>query len=135
VNARLTVAVISTLLEETALVVVVKLLLPRLGIILPLPDLILLMLAWLAFSVFIYRLGSRALLGKPVGGLSSMVGSKGVVTSPLVPEGMVRIKGELWKAKSAGDRIDAGEAVIVVGQDGLKLVVKNISAEELKEMK
>jgi membrane-bound ClpP family serine protease len=37
---------------------------------------------------------------------------------------MVRIRGELWKAKSAGRKINAGEEVTVVGQRGLKLIVE-----------
>ncbi len=131
-TARLIFAIISTLLEEIALVVIVLWGLPRLDIEIPLPGLIALMVAWLAFSVFTYRMGSRALKRKPVVGLSDMLGSKGKVVSPLVPEGLIKIKGELWVAKSAGKRIDAGEEIIVVGQDGLKLIVRKGSPDNLK---
>jgi len=98
--------------------------LPRLGIHLPLIGLIALMAALAAFEVITYRIGSRALKRKPVAGLSSMVGSKGKVVSPLDPEGLVKIKGELWQSSSGGRRINTGEEVIVVGQDGLKLIVR-----------
>jgi len=37
---------------------------------------------------------------------------------------MVRIRGETWKAKSAGRKIEAGAIVTVVGQKGLKLIVE-----------
>jgi membrane-bound serine protease (ClpP class) len=121
---RLIVAILSTLLEEAALAALLLWGLPQLGIHLPLPVLILLMAALLAYAVITYRLGSRALRKKPVAGLSDMVGSQGKVVSPLDPQGVVRIKGELWKATSAAGRIDTGEEVTVVRQEGLKLIVR-----------
>jgi len=109
--------------------------LPKLGIHIPPAGLIALMAAWGAFSVITYRMGSRALRRKPVVGLPGMVGSKGEVVSPLVPEGLIRIKGELWIAKSAGSKIDAGEEVTVVAQDGLKLIVRKSNVSEPKGTK
>ena len=132
-TARLILAIFSTLLEEAALVVIVLWGLPRLGIHnFPLAGLIALMVAWLALSVFTYQMGSRALRRKPVVGLPAMVGNKGKVVSPLAPEGLIKIKGELWVAKSDGTRIDVGEEIIVVGQDGLKLMVRKGSPSNLK---
>ncbi len=122
-SARLVLAIISTLLEETALAVIVLLGLPQLGTRIPVAGLIALMVVWGAYSVIIYRMGSRALRRKPLIGLPDMVGSKGEVVSPLAPEGLVKIKGELWIAKSASGEIDPEGEVIVVEQDGLKLVV------------
>ena len=126
-RARLVLAIISTLLEEAALVAIVLWALPRIDIRIPLPGLIALMVAWGAYSVTVYRIGSRALRKKVVINLPDMVGSKGKVVSPLAPEGMVRIKGELWVAKSAGGEIEPGGEVIVVGQDSLKLMVREVS--------
>ena len=131
-SGRLVLAIISTLLEETALAVIVLLGLPHLGIRIPLAGLIVLMAVWGTFSVFTYRMGSRALRRKPLVGLPDMVGSKGKVVSPLAPEGLVRIKGELWVAKSASGEMNSGGEVIVVGQDGLKLVVRKSSTGDLK---
>ncbi len=106
--------------------------LPLLGIRIPLAGLIALMVAWGAWSVITYRMGSRALRRKPVQGLTVMLGSEGEVVSPLIPEGMVRIKGELWVAKSASETMDTGEKVTVVGQDGLKLIVRKLSPSDLE---
>ena len=131
-SGRLVLAIISTLLEETALAVIVLLGLPQLGIGIPLAGLIGLMAAWGAFSVITYRMGSRALRRKPLVGLPDMVGSKGKVVSPLAPEGLVRIRGELWVAQSESGEMNAGGEVIVVGQDGLKLVVRRSSTGDLK---
>jgi len=122
-TGRLIMAIISTLLEETAIAVIVLLGLPQLGIRIPLAGLIALMAAWGVFSVFTYRMGSRALARKPVISLP-VTGSHGRVVSRLAPEGLVRIESELWVAKSAGAEIDVGTEVIVLEQDGLKLVVR-----------
>ena len=125
-------AIFSTLLEEAALVVIVLWGLPKLGIEIPLAGLIALMVVWGVISVIIYRMGSRALRKKPVVDLLPMIGSRGEVVSPLALDGQVRIKGELWQATSAGERIDAGEEVIVVDQDGLKLIVRKINNSDLE---
>jgi len=131
-TARLIFAIFSTLLEEAALVVIVFWGLPELGIHIPLPGLIVLMAAWGAYSVITYRIGSRALRKKAVAGLPAMVGTKGKVVSRLAPKGMVRIKGELWGATSSGTNVDVGEEVVVVGQDGLRLVVDKNSSGSSK---
>jgi len=129
-KVRLVFAVISTLLEEAALVVVVLWGLPQLGIEIPIPGLIVLMVVWGGFAVFTYRMGSRALKRKPVIGLPIMVGSRGKVVRQLAPDGIVRIKSELWEAKSTHGDIDAGEEIIVVGHDGLKVTVSRPGVQE-----
>jgi len=125
-------AIISTLFEETAIAVIVLLGLPQLGIRIPLAGLIALMAAWGVFSVFTYRMGSRALARKPIIRLP-VTGSHGRVVSRLAPEGLVRIESELWVAKSAGAEIDVGTEVIVLEQDGLKLVVDKSSSLKANE--
>ncbi len=117
-------AIVSTLLEEAAIAVVALVGLPQLGIEVPLWLLVVIMAAWAALAVFTYRMGSRALRRKPVAGLPSVVGSPGTVVSPLAPEGLVRVGGELWVAKASGGRIDAGEEVIVVAQNRTRLTVR-----------
>ena len=125
---RLILAIISTLLEEVALVAIVLWALPEIDIHIPLPGLIAMMVAWLTYSVTMYRIGSRALRRKPVISLPHMAGSKGKVVNSLVPEGLVRVRGELWIAKSAGGEIEPGKEVTVVSQDGLRLVVRESGA-------
>ncbi len=128
-SGRLVLAVLSTLMEEAALVVVVLWGLPRVGMQMHLAGLIALMVIWGTISVFTYRMGSRALRRKPIDGLPHMVGCKSKVVSALDPDGLVKIKGELWMAKSDGGRIDIGEAVTVVDQEGLKLSVRKSSGD------
>ena len=129
-TGRLVLGIISTILEEAAIVAIVRWGLPEIGVDIPLWGLIILMVVWLAYSVATYRIGSRALRRKPVVGLPDMVGSKAKVVSPLAPEGLVRIRGELWVAKSAGGEMELGREVIVVGQDSLKLVVRESHATD-----
>jgi len=132
-NVRLIFAIISTVLEEAALVAVALWGLPQIGIEIPLPGLILLMVVWGGLAVFTYQMGSRALKKKPVIGLPDMVGSRGKVVRQLAPDGIVRIKSELWEAKSAHGNIDAGEEVIVVGHEGLRVVVSKTGVGGEKE--
>jgi membrane-bound ClpP family serine protease len=123
-TTRRILAILSTLLEEIALAAIILWGLPRLGIHIPLAGVIALMAALAAYAVITYRLGSKALGKKPLVGLPDMVGSQGKVVTPLDPQGLVRIKGELWESTSADRRINTGEEVIVVGQDRLKLTVR-----------
>ena len=121
---RLIIAIVTTLAEEAALAAVVLWLLPKIDVHLPLFVLIIIMLAWAAYAIITYRMGTRALKRKLMVGLPDMVGARGKVVSDLAPEGVVRIKGELWDSKADGRRINAGVWVTVVGQEGLKLIVR-----------
>jgi membrane-bound ClpP family serine protease len=123
-TGRLIIAIVTTLIEEAALAAVVLWGLPRLGINLHVGVLIALMAALAAYAITTYHLGSRALKRKPVVGLPDMVGARGKTVSDLAPEGTVMIKGELWDSKAEGRRINAGVKVTVVGQEGLKLIVR-----------
>ena len=123
-SPRLILAIFSTLLEEAALVVLVLWGLPQAGVVMPLAGLIVLMVAWIGFSVFTYQMGSRA-LRRPVVDLPIAVGSKCKVIRRLEPEGIVGIKGEIWEAQSIHGDVDAGEKVFVLGNDGLKLIVSH----------
>lgn len=130
ISTRLVLAVFSILLEEVLLVMAVLWGLPYLGIYIPVPGLIALMVAMVVYSVISYRLVSRSLKKRPVIGLPAMIGSNAKVIHPLDPEGLVKIKDELWQAKSKDNKIDAGEVVTVIGQDGLVLIVQRDVTDE-----
>jgi len=129
-TGRLVLAIISTFIEEGAIVAIVRWGLPQINVHIPLWGLIVVMALWLTYSVTIYRKGSQALRQKQLVGLPDMIGTKGKVVSPLAPEGLVRIKGELWVARSASDEMESGGEIIVVEQDRLKLVVRAKSATD-----
>lgn len=58
-----------------------------------------------------------------------LAGATGVATSPLVPDGTVRVLNEEWSAEAEGEGIGAGEAIEVVGREGLKLRVRRVKTE------
>jgi membrane-bound serine protease (ClpP class) len=123
-TARLILAIISTALEETAIWVIWRWLLPDFGVNLPWGVLVGVMTAWGAFSVWLFVFTTRVLRKQKSPGLPSMVGTAGKVTSRLAPEGQVSIRGELWHATSNEGDIEAGEEVVVVNERGLKLTVR-----------
>ena len=123
-TARLILAIVSTSLEEVAIVAIWRWLLPEFGIYLPFSVLIGVMVAWAVFAVALFVFTTRTLKKQTVVGLPTMIGSRGKVASSLAPEGLVRIRGELWGATSAEGNVDKDEEVEVVGEDGLKLVVR-----------
>lgn len=131
-RARLVLAIISTPCEEVAIYAIWRWLLPVFDIHLPVQVLIGVMIAWLAFSVWLFIFTTWTLGKQVTVGLPSMVGSKGKVTGKLSPEGMVRIKGELWGATSTGGDIDTGEEVVVVSEDGLMLSVRRAGDSRTK---
>lgn len=52
-----------------------------------------------------------------------LIGEQGYVQSKIDPVGTVRVRGETWSARSATP-IDAGQAIVVVEQNGLVLFVE-----------
>lgn len=61
---------------------------------------------------------------KPVAGRETLLGQTAVVQTPLDPEGMVLVEGELWRARARKTRIEVGAQVTVVAIDALTLRVK-----------
>ena len=127
-SIRFVLALITTPLELAAIFYAGRYLLPGYDINIPLLALIAIMAAWLGWSVVSYRIGSHALRRKLLANQTSMVGSHGTVTQTLQPDGMVRIGGELWQARASDGRIPAGARVVVIAQDGLRLIVRLVEA-------
>lgn len=121
---RLIFAIVSTIIEEIAIAAAGIWGLPQIGVTIPLWGIILIMIIWLSYSVYTFKKGTKALKIGHILGMPNMVGTKGRVTSSLNPEGWVRIRGELWSAKSLSGEIQPGQDVIVTGQKRLKLEVK-----------
>ena len=121
---RLIFAIISTIIEEIAIAAAGIWGLPQIGVEFPLWGIVLIMIAWLLYSVYTFKKGTKALKIGHIIGLPNMIGTKGRVTSTLDPEGWVRIRGELWAAISPSGEIKQGTDVIVTGQKRLQLEVK-----------
>lgn len=60
---------------------------------------------------------------RSVVGAEALNGRVGIVTADCMPEGQVRVAGELWRARCAGGAA-AGDEVVVRGLDGLTLLVE-----------
>lgn len=52
-----------------------------------------------------------------------LIGAEGIAQTDLDPEGTVWVQGETWTARTAGERIPAGERVRVLAVQGLRLHV------------
>jgi membrane-bound ClpP family serine protease len=123
-DMRLNLLFIASLVDEAIVVVVVLLLLPRLGIRITQPWLTIFFIGLGVYAVVTQRLVMRALKKKPVAGMTSMVGTIGRTETDLTPEGMIKIDGELWEARSLEGSIETNAEVTVVSQDNLKLAVR-----------
>ena len=55
---------------------------------------------------------------------NNMIGLKGKVIMQLCPEGVVKIRGELWKAITVDVEVEAGRQIYVTGREGLRLLVE-----------
>ena len=67
---------------------------------------------------------------RPETGKEEMIGAVGRVVEDLDPEGMIKVRGELWKAVSkTGETIKADEKVRVVKMNGLTLIVERFEGD------
>jgi len=121
---RAAVAVITSLIDEAAIVFVILWALPRFGIHLPVYFTAAIVIVFAGFCVLTYVYGTKILKKKPLIGLTDMIGMKGYAETNLIPDGMVKIKGEIWEAVAEIDGILQGTDIIVTGQNGLKLIVR-----------
>ena len=123
-NTRLVIALITSLIDELVILAVIIWGLPHWGVHIPWWGTALICLAFAAYAILTFRIGSRILRKKPVPGFTDLVGMSGRAVDPLNPRGMVRIHSELWDAKAESGTIPAGSEVEVVSQEGMRLVVR-----------
>ncbi len=77
-------------------------------------------------TIFLVRIGLRARRNKVRTGAQAMIGEVGEVTEPLLPDGQVMVRGELWQAHCAVAAA-RGERVRVNAVDGLTLTVERLT--------
>ncbi len=78
----------------------------------------------LIFFTFVIGFGVRTLRQKPVSGVEGMIGEIGETLGAVSSQGRVRIHGEIWNARTSGDRLPSGVRVRVVRVESLTLVVE-----------
>ena len=115
------------LLKGAVLAAIVLWLLPLWGINIPIWGLILIVIAFLCYEIITFRLGRRALERKPAIWANAVVGCCGKATTPLTPDGYVKVQGELWRALSSDTDINEGDDIVVVELDRLTLRVAPLS--------
>jgi membrane-bound serine protease (ClpP class) len=72
--------------------------------------------------LFVRRIWAARLLPVTTGS-EALLGARGEAREEIAPEGMVFVKGALWRATAEGGPIHAGSTVRVTGRRGLQLQV------------
>ena len=116
--------VLASLSDDAAIALFILLVLWLLKIPISLPIIIFVVMLFVASAFLMHKLVIPALHRKKTTGAEGMIGLEGKVIEPLMPNGLIRVKGEYWKAISAGGNIAVGENVEIIGLDGLTLRVK-----------
>jgi membrane-bound serine protease (ClpP class) len=86
-----------------------------------------------AISITILSFAVRAQRRPVTTGIEGLIGKTATVIVPLAPTGRVRLLGENWAARLAGNRagneapIRAGQSVRITGIDGITLIVEPVS--------
>jgi membrane-bound serine protease (ClpP class) len=75
---------------------------------------------------WIFYTGVKAQFARVKTGKEALIGARGLATSDLKPKGEVRVMGEFWEATAKDTTIDVGQAVEVLGMEGIFLVVKAV---------
>jgi membrane-bound serine protease (ClpP class) len=93
-------------------------------------------LAWIGKDAVLYPFVRHAYEARPATGAERLVGETGVAGTGLAPEGQVRVRGELWRARSSdGAEVPAGTSVVVERAEGLTLFVRIRDAEQATSLR
>jgi membrane-bound ClpP family serine protease len=112
------------LFDEALLVAATLWVLPEFGISLPVWLLITLIVSWAVYSFVISNLVTKVIDRTSAVGPETLIGLKCKTTTPLIPDGHVRVGMEIWQAHSVSGDIDTGTEVIIVNINRLSLFVR-----------
>lgn len=59
---------------------------------------------------------------RSITGAEGIVGARGTALTDCDPEGQVKVKGQIWRARAVGS-VNADDEVVVTGVDGIRLLV------------
>ncbi len=94
------------------------------------PVLVIVGVVALAFFTLVVTKARGALRRPQATGASALVGTQGVTLSQLDPRGQVRVRGEIWKARTEGEILLKDERIEVVRVEGLTLVVRRLAGPD-----
>lgn len=83
------------------------------------------------FFLFVVGMGLKTLKTKPVSGASAIIGQYAKTITPLDPDGLVKMRGETWKAISLSGSINKNEKVIIKELKGFTLYVDLFTEESV----
>lgn len=83
---------------------------------------------WIAKDAALYPILKISYEAEVATGTERLVGSTGVTTQALNPQGYVKIGAELWRARSKS-HVRAGEPVSVSGSEAMVLIVEPLNPE------
>jgi len=75
------------------------------------------------FAIVVYK-AAEARRAKVKTGSEALIGKPAVTSTRLSPDGIVKYEGQSWRAETAGEEVEAGESVEIVGRRGLTLIVR-----------
>ncbi len=87
-------------------------------------------LATVAFFLVAIALSVKAQKRKPTTGAEGMTGETGVSIDEIAPHGSVKIRGEIWQAKTKKDAISATTPIVVISVDKMVLIVEEAPDQE-----
>ncbi len=116
--------VLISLSDDIVILAVVVLLLWYFKVKLPLWAMILIGLALGGFIFVRTWAVLPSLRRKKITGAEGMIGMVGEVVESLTPEGVVKVSGEYWQAKSIDGDIETGEDIEILEINRLKLEVR-----------
>ena len=123
-NIRSWLIVLVALLDEVAVLAIVFVALWYFKVDIPIPAIIIIGLVLGTFAFITHRAIVPSLRRKKVTGAEGMIGMTGEVVSSLKPNGVIKVGGEYWQAKSVEGDIETGEDVETLRIDRLNLEVK-----------
>ena len=74
--------------------------------------------------MFFATLITRSLRAKVTTGQEGIIGLDAEITEDLDPEGMVKCRGEVWRARTKGESLRKGSRAVVISIEGMILIVK-----------
>ncbi len=95
------------------------------------PVLIIVALLTLAFFTLVVAKARGALRRPQATGSATFVGAHGVTLSPLDPQGQVRVRGEIWRARTEGEVLLKDERIEVLRVEGLTMVVRRLTGPDI----
>ncbi|HDZ36479.1 MAG TPA: NfeD family protein [Thermococcus sp.] len=124
-KARNLLKLLALMADEIIIGAFIFLILPRMGVDIPLRAGLLVLVVILAkdFLIAPFVLGGGA-DRKPEAGPERLIGRTAVVVEDLSPEGVVKVDGELWRAECLTGSAKRDERVRVVSVRGTKLLVE-----------